>query len=936
MVLRWRLVEVSGPGALTEAPPRDEANATAAAAPSATVPVEEATWQQREPLGEEALGASDNTWRPQSRALLCCSSPGCNFRVHPDVSTGLYCCAACAVGQDHGPECRRRRALAGSVKMRHREAEDGVLQSAPLGPPAPPLAAETPSPTVALMQLGGGLAHIGRRGRAAPWCSGIHVVDTFCGLRLYVPDGSLSEYVAPRAEEGGFDIVWPTSEPLALRSFGSAVAALLDRRGFCVVQMFLSEDIRQGAATAVEQRWDWTQLVQDVEEAYLGLEDSFSKVAWLPGASTPQVFGRAILDEQPGGNAAAYGQGVLRDLGGLLARQRQLGFTLQREPAEVLLRAQCASESERQSLSSGTITERDVEDGLAERFVDFLGRRRLCAMFFMAGDGASVELFPRSVEEDVGRWGQVALPVTAGKLLLFRHDYLAYRYTPGAASVVVQAWLMAEQERQVRRVEGGVDEVFAAVRGIGPKPPPNKESRIVSVGCRYGGPPAYGLDEGVAMFSRGADLAIEVPAARWDHSLYYSPNPDDGLATCRHCAFLDTVASSSFGYEFFGVERSEARKLGPERFLAVETSFEALQAAGYTEATLRREPIMVCGSDYQRESISFTLLSIDPSTRFIGHLLCVSLVAYLLGLSGKTTMVDTACSSSLTGVALAHQELRLTRDLRGYKAIPTPGRPNTALTYGIIVTESPLGWIGACQAHMMGSVGRCLTFDVLAEGYCYGEAACSFVQRLGEDPEPDRWQLATLQGTCLNQDGKSASLTAPSGPAQKAVLLGSLRDARREILEVSASEAHGNGMKLSDSIECGSLRSALHHPDRVRPLSISGGKTLCGHPGLVSGAMGILRSIMAMSAALTVPNNHLRSLSPHIDDGYPAMWATEAADQGSECALTGVSSFGFGGTNGRCDLWCQATRGHRASPTHYWCSDLQIRPDMGVRQGNQG
>ena len=64
-----------------------------------------------------------------------------------------------------------------------------------------------------------------------------------------------------------------------------------------------------------------------------------------------------------------------------------------------------------------------------------------------------------------------------------------------------------------------------------------------------------------------------------------------------------------------------------------------------------------------------------------------------------------------------------------------------------------------------------------------------------------------LEGSSVRQDGKSASLTAPSGQAQQAVLRAALRDAGLGASEVAAVEAHGTGTVAGDREEL----AGLHH-----------------------------------------------------------------------------------------------------------------------------
>merc|ERR1719188_1225299 len=58
-------------------------------------------------------------------------------------------------------------------------------------------------------------------------------------------------------------------------------------------------------------------------------------------------------------------------------------------------------------------------------------------------------------------------------------------------------------------------------------------------------------------------------------------------------------------------------------------------------------------------------------------------------------------------------------------------------------------------------------------------------------------------------------------------------------------------------------------------------------------------------------NNHCRQLNPNLNvSGFPALFETESVEYGLNSALTGVSSFGFGGTNGRSDLWGMCRQGN--------------------------
>ena len=65
-------------------------------------------------------------------------------------------------------------------------------------------------------------------------------------------------------------------------------------------------------------------------------------------------------------------------------------------------------------------------------------------------------------------------------------------------------------------------------------------------------------------------------------------------------------------------------------------------------------------------------------------------------------------------------------------------------------------------------VGRCKTFDSLADGYGRGEGCAVISMRRQEEASGD--SLAIFKSSSINQDGRSSSLTAPNGPSQTALI----------------------------------------------------------------------------------------------------------------------------------------------------------------------
>lgn len=98
--------------------------------------------------------------------------------------------------------------------------------------------------------------------------------------------------------------------------------------------------------------------------------------------------------------------------------------------------------------------------------------------------------------------------------------------------------------------------------------------------------------------------------------------------------------------------------------------------------------------------------------------------------------------------------------------------------------------------------GRCHTFDVRADGYCRGEGSGSYCL-LADTSTRHASPVVAPVDSAVQQDGPSASLTAPNGSSQRR-LLEAVRDVSSEGTLSTVLEAHGTGTALGDPIEvCG-------------------------------------------------------------------------------------------------------------------------------------
>lgn len=760
-------------------------------------------------------------------------------------------------------------------------------------------------------------------GRAVWWIDGRdkYMVHLFDGMYVAIPEDNLKEHLLAAPEDGGFDLAWP-SQSEAYPEFALSLGEMLREKGWCCVQMIATEEMRSAAVEQAMRHTKHKVLREEFVTDYLGQYGS-GKTAFLETeVPDPDHLDRLRQDplstfDRSLTNASSVVASIAWDTLGFPFGDRTKGMLWQ----------PFATKAEEDSLRPKPLNEEDIQEGAIADHIGFLQRRKLGLMVWLENSGGEITLLPR---HDLPR-DPITLPLTTKKLLVYRCDELTYEYRPFGHSLVLQSWILAEQPRtelQLANLQGDA-EAKAEMMGIfvGRPHPQGDKVHIMSLHTRLPGGGSGG-DAYWAMLAEGTDGMGMIPFLRWDTDLYCTKEDEPhvlGKCYARHGGFCSYEEIYAFDNKFFDISDFEAKWMSPSQRIVCEDGYTVLYKGGHSRASLDGAKIGVflgdTGSDWtayngvehqvMTAAGPVTTTSV-PSTAVLGANQAVTCarLSHIMNMRGPVATADTACSSSLVATGAAMNWMRPREFDPKLKHLEA--RVLETVAGGVCVQIGPFSYIGMCALSMISPNGRCFTFDESGDGYARGEGVGLMYLKSSED-ELDRInQCACLLSAQINQDGRSASMTAPNGPSQQACIQASMREAQNEARDINLAECHGTGTALGDPIEVGALRNAMEPRDTV--LALTSSKSNIGHLEGGAGIAGLLKCIVMLNAGTCPPNAHCRQLNPHLSvGGFPCYFDTEAIDTMMNSALTGVSSFGFGGTNGRCDIWGQAKFGPQKS-----------------------
>ncbi|CAE7573262.1 pksJ [Symbiodinium sp. CCMP2592] len=404
---------------------------------------------------------------------------------------------------------------------------------------------------------------------------------------------------------------------------------------------------------------------------------------------------------------------------------------------------------------------------------------------------------------------------------------------------------------------------------------------VTSMACRV--PGAEHPAEFWAKLQEGALMTTKLPCKIWQI-------PRKGV-----------VPDHGFDCQFWNTTPAAAALLDTSQRAILEVAYEALQALGTPvisggrlqglELRSKEVGVAVCGGslNHWTEQLGINLehcrtqrpdeyfnLEVGTDKDYLA-----TSIAYRFDLAGPAEVVQTACSSALVAIRRGVQMVRA-GDCESVVSGGASFSPDAPIKYvdGLIWARD-----GVCRPYAEGANGT-----TNADGAGVVVLSLLDAAKVAEHPI-----LANVLGAAVNNDGsRKAHFSAPSYQGQVECVSRAHADAAlQEGWQLDYVEGHGTGTKIGDPLEIHALTQVLEQEPRVYLGSVKGN---VGHLNTAAGVPGFIKAVMMLNRQMLVPSLFADTPTKEVDWGRtPLLLASEAMK--FDCRLTGVSSFGVGGTN---------------------------------------
>ncbi|KAL4905457.1 hypothetical protein BDW74DRAFT_185021 [Aspergillus multicolor] len=425
---------------------------------------------------------------------------------------------------------------------------------------------------------------------------------------------------------------------------------------------------------------------------------------------------------------------------------------------------------------------------------------------------------------------------------------------------------------------------------------------IIGMSCKFSGG-ASNPEKLWELLASGKTGWSTIPEDRFNLDGVYHPN-NERISTShvKGGHFLDEDVAC-FDAAFFNYSGETAQALDPQFRLQLESTFEALENAGLTLQQVAGSQTSVFSGVFTHDYHEGLVRDEDRLPRFMlvgtWNPMASNRISHAFDFRGASMTLETGCSTTL--VAL-HQAVQSLRNREADMSVVT----------GVNLMLGPDQFKAIGSLGMLSPDGRSYAFDQRANGYGRGEGVATIlIKRLSDALAANDPIRAVIRETALNQDGKTETITTPSGAAQEALMRECYRRAGLDPLATQYFEAHGTGTQAGDPIEARAMASVFSGVDehgnggRDGPqyLRIGSVKTNIGHTEAASGLAAVIKGVLCLEKGLIPPSVNYESPNPKLklDEWRLAVatalepWPRSLVPD--EPLRMSVNNFGYGGSN---------------------------------------
>ena len=440
----------------------------------------------------------------------------------------------------------------------------------------------------------------------------------------------------------------------------------------------------------------------------------------------------------------------------------------------------------------------------------------------------------------------------------------------------------------------------------------------------------------VASFWKNLQNAVysirEVPQGRWDTALYYDPDPSAVDKT--YSKIGSWVQDFQFNPIKMGIPipPKVLEVMDETQQWAIAAAYQALQDYGYPQQPLPNDRVAVilgnalAGEKHYKSSLrihlpeylqvlsaldAFQKLPDSVQQELLGGFtqgiraeipaitedtmpgelssIIAGRVANVFNFGGPNFTTDAACASSLAALQAAVD------GLRHYQF-------DAVLTGGVDRSMSVESYVKFSKIGALSPDGSRPYADG-ANGFVMGEGAVVFLLKRLEDAERDNDRIyAVIRAIGSSSDGKGKGITAPNPIGQERAMERAWKLAGVSPATAGYVEGHGTSTRVGDVVEVQSL-SRIFGGTALPSGAIALGsvKSNIGHLKSAAGAVGMLKTVLALQNKVIPPAVNFAQPNPKIDfANLPFRVITNLESwpkPEGDLRRAGVSAFGFGGTN---------------------------------------